>query len=100
MLPNVRLWQQPLLSIVDTVFVTFGPYPLSVLPRAVGYLLTFIVPLAFAGFFPAAILLGRIRELFVPVWLAAVSPVVGVILYAVAVGFFHRQLRHYASPGH
>lgn len=90
----------PLLSIVDTVFVTFGPYPVSVLPRAVGYLMTFVLPLAFAGFFPAAILLGRTAELFVPVWLAAVSPLVGVGLYVLAVLFFHRQLRHYASPGH
>lgn len=91
---------QPLLSIIDTVFVTFGPYPVSVLPRIVGYLLTFVVPLAFAGFFSAALLLGRIRDLFVPVWLAAISPAIGIALYALAVLFFHRQLRHYASPGH
>ncbi|MBO0813346.1 MAG: ABC-2 family transporter protein [Microlunatus sp.] len=91
---------EPLLSIIDTVFVTFGPYPVSVLPRVVGYLLTFVVPLAFAGFFPAALLLGRTPDLFVPVWLAAVSPVIGVALYGLAVLFFHRQLRYYASPGH
>ena len=90
----------PLLSIVDTVFVTFGPYPVSVLPRAVGYLLTFVLPLAFAGFFPAAILLGRTDDLFVPVWLAGISPLVGIGLYALAVLVFDRQLRHYASPGH
>lgn len=90
----------PLLSIVDTVFVTFGPYPVSVLPRAVGYLLTFVLPLAFAGFFPAAILLGRTSDLFVPVWLAAAAPLVGIGLYALAVIFFHRQVRHYSSPGH
>lgn len=90
----------PMLSIIDTVFVTFGPYPVSVLPRAVGYLLTFVLPLAFAGFFPAAILLGRTDDLFVPVWLGAISPLVGVLLYVLAVVFFHRQVRHYASPGH
>ncbi len=89
-----------ILSVADSVFVTFGPYPLSVLPRAVSYLLTFVVPLAFAAFFPAAILLGRTGDLFVPVWLAAASPVVGLLLYAGAVVFFHRQIRHYTSPGH
>ena len=51
----------PILSVADTVFVTFGPYPLSVLPRAVSYLLTFVLPLAFAAFLPAAILLGSDR---------------------------------------
>jgi ABC-2 type transport system permease protein len=90
----------PLLSIVDTVFVTFGPYPISVLPRAVGYLLTFVLPLAFGGFFPAAIILGRTSDLFVPVWLAAASPLIGMLSYLAAVIFFHRQLRHYTSPGH
>ncbi len=89
-----------LLSVADSVFVTFGPYPLSVLPRAVSYLLTFVLPLAFAAFFPAAILLGRTGDLFVPVWLAAASPAVGVLLYVGAVAFFHRQLRSYSSPGH
>jgi ABC-2 type transport system permease protein len=88
------------LSVADSVFVTFGPYPLSVLPRGVSYLLTFVLPLAFAAFFPAAILLGRTADLFVPVWLAAGSPAVGLLLYVGAVAFFHRQLRSYTSPGH
>lgn len=90
----------PLLSVVDTVFVTFGPYPLSVLPRAVAYLLTFVIPLAFAAYLPAAILLGRTSDLYVPIWLAVASPVVGVLLYLAAVRFFHQQVRSYSSPGH
>lgn len=90
----------PLLSIVDVTFVTFGPYPLNAMPRVVGYLLSFVLPLAFSGFFAAAILLGRTGDLFVPVWLAAASPAVGPLLYVAAAAFFHRQIRHYASPGH
>jgi ABC-2 type transport system permease protein len=89
-----------ILTVADSVFVTFGPYPLSVLPRTMSYLLTFVVPLAFAGFLPAAILLGRTDDLFIPVWLAAGSPVVGALLYTGAVVFFHRQIRSYSSPGH
>lgn len=90
----------PLMSIADDVYVTFGPYPLNVLPRAVSYLLTFVLPLAFAAYFPAAILLGRTDGLFVPTWLAACSPLLGIALFAGSVAFFHRQTRHYASPGH
>jgi ABC-2 type transport system permease protein len=90
----------PILSVADTAFVTFGPYPLSVLPRAVGWILTVVIPLAFTGFFPAAILLDRTRDLFVPTWLAAASPAIGLLLYVGAVVFFHRQIRQYASPGH
>ncbi|WP_020575902.1 ABC transporter permease [Actinopolymorpha alba] len=94
------LASSPILSVADTVFVTFGPYPLSVLPRTVAHLLTFVLPLAYAAFFPAAVLLDRTTELFVPTWLAFASPVVGLLLYAAAVLFFHRQMRHYSSPGH
>jgi len=89
-----------ILRVADNVFVTFGPYPLSVLPRGVAYLLTFVVPLAFAAFFPAAILLGRTDDLFVPIWLAAASPMVGLALYGAAVAFFRQQMRSYTSPGH
>lgn len=94
------LVSMPMLQVADQVFVTFGPYPLSVFPRAVAYLMTFLLPLAYAAFFPAAVLLGRTDELFVPLWLALASPAIGVALYVLAVIFFHRQLRHYASPGH
>jgi ABC-2 type transport system permease protein len=94
------LVSSPILQMADTVFVTFGPYPLSVLPRTVAYLLTFALPLAYAAFFPAALLLGRTDDLFVPVWVAAASPAVGLLLYAAAVLLFHRQMRHYSSPGH
>jgi ABC-2 type transport system permease protein len=94
------LASSPLLSVVDTIFVTFGPYPLSVLPRAVAYLLTFVIPLAFTAYLPAAVLLGRTDDLYVPLWLAAASPVVGWLLYLMAVKFFHQQMRNYSSPGH
>lgn len=94
------LGSNPILGVADTIFVTFGPYPLSVLPRGVAYLLTFLLPLAFAAFFPAAVLLDRTDDLYVPLWVAYASPVIGVLLYVIAVVFFHRQSRRYASPGH
>jgi ABC-2 type transport system permease protein len=90
----------PLLSVIDTVFVTFGPYPLNVLPRTVAYLLTFVIPLAFTAYLPAAILLGRTDDLYVPIWLAAASPAVGVLLYIAAAKLFSQQMRSYSSPGH
>ena len=94
------LASSPMLSVADTVFVTFGPYPLSVLPKAVAYLLTFVLPLAFAAYLPAAILLGRTDDLYVPVWLGYAAPAVGIVLYIAAVRLFHQQMRSYASPGH
>ncbi|HVX46328.1 MAG TPA: ABC-2 family transporter protein [Mycobacteriales bacterium] len=90
----------PLMRVADSVYVTFGPYPLNIMPRAVSYLLTFLLPLALTAYFPAAILLGRSGGLFVPVWFAGCSPLFGVILFVAAVLFFRQQSRHYSSPGH
>jgi viologen exporter family transport system permease protein len=94
------LASSPMLQVADTVFVTFGPYPLSVLPRAVSYLLTFVLPLAFAAYLPAAILLHRTTDLFVPLWLGFAAPAVGMVLYIGAVALFQQQTRSYSSPGH
>jgi viologen exporter family transport system permease protein len=94
------LASSPLLQVADTVFVTFGPYPLSVLPRAVSYLLTFVLPLAFAAYLPAAVLLHRTTDLFVPLWLGFAAPAIGIVLYLAAAALFHQQTRSYSSPGH
>ena len=59
-----------------------------------------MIPLAFTAYLPAAILLGRTDDLYLPTWLAAASPVVGALLYVAAVKLFHQQMRSYASPGH
>jgi ABC-2 type transport system permease protein len=66
----------------------------------VSYLLTFVLPLAFAAYLPAAILLQRTSDLFVPLWLGFAAPAVGVVLYIAAVAFFRQQMRSYSSPGH
>jgi ABC-2 type transport system permease protein len=87
-------------SFCEDIITTFCAYPLSVLNRGVSYALTFIVPLAFIGYFPASILLGRRHELVVPAWLAAGAPLVGVLMFSASYLFFNRQMRHYASPGH
>ena len=39
---------------------TFGKYPLSIFPRSVQGLVTFLIPVGMVGFFPASALLGRL----------------------------------------
>jgi len=89
----------PLLSVVDTVFVTFGPYPLSV-PPIRGLPADLRDPACLHRLPARRDLLGRTDDLYVPTWLAVASPAVGALLYAAAVKLFHQQMRSYASPGH
>ncbi|MER5750569.1 ABC-2 family transporter protein [Streptomyces sp. NPDC002088] len=82
---------------LEELLGTFGSYPLNVLPKAVGGLLTFGLPLAFIAYFPAAVLTGHGHDTGVPYWLAAISPLLGVLAYLASRLLWRRSLRHYAG---
>ena len=62
-------------------------------------MLTFVVPVAFLAYFPAAVLTGRSRQLAVPSWLAVASPLVGLAAFLAARQLFRRGLRSYTGIG-
>lgn len=86
--------------LLDNLFGTFGPYPIRIFGSAVKWLLTVIVPVAFVAYFPGALILGKTSTLFVPAWVAAASPLVGIGWLA---GIYRygwcRQLRRYQCAG-
>lgn len=84
---------------IDQLLSTLGGYPQKIFPAGFQLGLTFVFPLAFIAYFPATVLLGRTDELILPGWLAALSPVVGLVLLLAAYAFWRRQIRHYASTG-
>jgi ABC-2 type transport system permease protein len=88
--------------IVDSVPVTrlvfdnhlFAQYPLSIYPKAIGILLTWVIPYGLASFYPAAYLLGR--ELG---WVAWLAPLAAAVLLFLGYRFFQFGLRHYSGTG-
>ncbi|SEP83524.1 ABC-2 type transport system permease protein [Streptomyces radiopugnans] len=82
---------------VDELMATFGSYPLSILPKAVSGVFTFVLPLAFVAYLPAGVLTGHGAALGVPFWLAAASPAVGLALFVAARLLWNRSLRHYTG---
>ncbi len=93
--PGAGAWN----SWVDEMFGTFGNYPLSILPGAAKAALTFVLPVAFVAYFPAAVLTGRSGELGVPPWLAQGAPVVGLAAFVAAKRLWAYSLGHYQSAG-
>ncbi|EFL35766.1 ABC transporter permease GacY [Streptomyces viridochromogenes DSM 40736] len=91
--PAADMWGRWL----EELLGTFGSYPLNVLPRAVGGLLTFGLPLAFVAYFPAAVLTGHGHGTGVPYWLAAASPLLGLLAYLGARLVWRWSLRHYSG---
>ena len=88
-----------MLFLVDSVFSTYGNYPLTIFGRGLGSLLTLVVPVAFVGYLPAAVLLGHTVELQLNPIVAYAAPVIGVAWLVLAATFFRHELRAYQSAG-
>ncbi len=88
--------------IVDSVPVTrlifdnhlFAQYPLTIYPKAINILLTWIVPYGLASFYPASYLLNR--EMGNLAW---ISPIVAALLLFFGYRFWEFGLKHYSSTG-
>jgi len=93
------LSSQALRVTIDTIFGTFGNYPLKIFSAAARFALTFLLPMAFVAYLPGAVLLDKTGDLHVPAALAFAAPAVGLVLLAGAYAIWHRQLRHYQSTG-
>src|SRR5205823_4440594 len=70
----------------DDLGNSFANYPLTVFPFVARFLLTWIVPIAFLGFFPASALLGRADAVPFSPLLAYGAPIVGVGVFIAAIG--------------
>jgi ABC-2 type transport system permease protein len=82
------------------VFSTAGNFPLRIFNAGARFAFTFLLPLAFVAYLPTTVLIGRTGELSVPVWLAFLAPLAGVLLFLAAYRLWRYQIRFYASSGH
>jgi ABC-2 type transport system permease protein len=78
-------------------FIDFAKYPLSAYTRPLQFLLTWLIPLAFITYYPAAVLLGK--PLAQP-WVGYLAPCVGPLAALGAVLVWRRGLARYQSAGH
>jgi ABC-2 type transport system permease protein len=74
-------------------------YPFGVYGRWFRRLLGFVIPLAFVNYFPALYVLGRSDTLGAPAFTKFLSPVVAVVMVAMAAFAWRRGLRRYSSTG-
>jgi len=79
-------------DILDSI-LSFGKYPVSIFPRAVRTLASFIIPVGMIGFYPASALLGRLD----PVVLISVIPCVLFMLFGI--WLYHHMVRLYEGVG-
>jgi ABC-2 type transport system permease protein len=94
-MPTAMYWGRWL----DEIMTAFGNYPLHILPWLARDLLTYVLPLGFIAYLPAAVLTGRTDTLAVPALLAVASPLVGLIGYLASRQAWAISLRHYQGFG-
>ncbi|AEG58696.1 ABC-2 family transporter protein [Desulforamulus ruminis] len=73
-------------------------YPLSIYPRVVQILVTFVLPFAFVNYLPALLLLGKSSENYQPFW-GFLSPLVGIIFFWLCFRLWMLGLNRYKSAG-
>jgi ABC-2 type transport system permease protein len=79
-------------DILDSI-LAFGKYPVSIFPRAIKTLASYILPVAMIGFYPANALLGRLE----PIVLIAVIPCVLFMFFGI--WLYHHMVRLYEGVG-
>lgn len=84
---------------VDELMTAYGNYPLHIMPSLVRDSLTFLLPLAFVAYLPAAVITGNVDTLAVPAWLAYLAPAVGLAAFVAARALWRTSLRYYKGVG-
>ncbi|MBX3086424.1 MAG: ABC-2 family transporter protein [Anaerolineae bacterium] len=72
----------------------FAKYPITIYPQFFRVALTWLIPYAFASFYPASVMLGR--DIGVLAWL---GPLVAITLTLIAYRVWRFGLRHYSGTG-
>lgn len=72
----------------------FTMYPMSVYPKWIVRLFTFVVPFGFVGYYPIRLMLGNSNEV-----VDFLSIVIGPLLFMLVYGFWRLGLRRYQSTG-
>ena len=88
--------------IVDSVPITrlvfdnhlFAQYPLTIYPKAISILLTWVIPYGFASFYPASYILNR--DVGSLVW---IGPLIAAALMFVGYRLWQFGLQHYSGTG-
>lgn len=97
MLTCVSFWAEDRVGVIPPVYnmLAFGRYPLNIYHPVIQFVLSWIVPFGFAGFYPAANLLKhREYEFFF-----AMLPVVTVVFAVASVLLWNRGVNNYSSTG-
>ena len=75
-------------------------YPISIYPKVISAILTFVLPWALINYYPSLIILGRATPADgAKYWIGVMAPMIGCLAFVGAYMFFYRGLKRYESTG-
>jgi ABC-2 type transport system permease protein len=93
----ISFWADARMSLMPMMYniSNYGRYPVDIYNKAIRYVLTWILPFAFVGMYPAAYFLGK-KEWFVYAFL---TPVIGVTFFVLSVLLWNQGVKRYQGAG-
>lgn len=76
--------------------LNYGRYPVQIYNKTIRFLITWILPFAFVGVFPASFFLDHRPE---DAATSLLTPVMGVIFFSLGLAFWNRGVRRYRGAG-
>ena len=97
LLASISFWSDSRTDIVPMVYNigNYGRYPVDIYNRVIRFVLTWILPFAFVGVYPASYFLGR-DEWFV---FAALTPVIAAIFFTISIMVWNKGVTKYRGAG-
>ncbi len=77
----------------------FAGYPISIFSKGIQAVMIYVVPFAFVNYFPAQYLLRKADMVQYPEMFMYITPVVGMVMYLMAYGFWRFSVKYYKSSG-
>lgn len=77
----------------------FAGYPISIYNKLIQFLMIYIIPFAFVNYFPAQFLLRKPDMTHYPEYYMYLAPLIGVVVYLIAYGFWRISVKRYKSTG-
>jgi ABC-2 type transport system permease protein len=96
-LATISFWADARTSIMPMMYniSNYGRYPIDIYHRVIRYILTWILPFAFVGVYPASYFLGK-KEWY---GYAFFTPVMGIIFFAISVFLWNAGVKRYRGAG-
>ncbi|MGM9986966.1 MAG: ABC transporter permease [Bacillaceae bacterium] len=90
-------WMVDSLPLVSTVFQLseYARYPISIYPKVLAFLITWIIPYGFTAFYPATYFLDKDAMTS----LALLTPLVAIVSFFIAYRFWNFGIRKFTSTG-